>query len=116
VPDAGDFVWLTFDPQAGREQAGRRLLPGRNTRRSSREGRGADWMLTQPGGQGELEKISPRTGNPSRTGLVLAAEHLYGGQHLSIGAHLPAHRGQKFAVAAGLAELVEQQFHRLDRA
>jgi len=23
VPDAGDFVWLTFDPQAGREQAGR---------------------------------------------------------------------------------------------
>jgi mRNA interferase MazF len=29
VPDAGDFVWLTFDPQAGREQAGRRpaLVP-----------------------------------------------------------------------------------------
>ena len=24
VPDAGDFVWLTFDSQAGREQAGRR--------------------------------------------------------------------------------------------
>lgn len=24
VPDAGDFVWLTFDPQAGQEQAGRR--------------------------------------------------------------------------------------------
>ena len=24
VPQAGDFVWLTFDPQAGREQAGRR--------------------------------------------------------------------------------------------
>lgn len=24
APDAGDFVWLTFDPQAGREQAGRR--------------------------------------------------------------------------------------------
>jgi len=24
VPDAGDIVWLTFDPQAGREQAGRR--------------------------------------------------------------------------------------------
>ena len=24
VPEAGDFVWLTFDPQAGREQAGRR--------------------------------------------------------------------------------------------
>ena len=24
VPDSGDLVWLTFDPQAGREQAGRR--------------------------------------------------------------------------------------------
>jgi mRNA interferase MazF len=24
LPEAGDFVWLTFDPQAGREQAGRR--------------------------------------------------------------------------------------------
>ena len=24
VPEAGDIVWLTFDPQAGREQAGRR--------------------------------------------------------------------------------------------
>jgi len=24
APDAADFVWLTFDPQAGREQAGRR--------------------------------------------------------------------------------------------
>jgi mRNA interferase MazF len=24
VPDAGDVVWLTFDPQAGREQRGRR--------------------------------------------------------------------------------------------
>jgi mRNA interferase MazF len=23
VPDAGDIIWLTFDPQAGREQAGR---------------------------------------------------------------------------------------------
>jgi mRNA interferase MazF len=24
VPDAGDLVWLTFDPQSGREQKGRR--------------------------------------------------------------------------------------------
>jgi mRNA interferase MazF len=23
-PEAGDLIWLTFDPQAGREQAGRR--------------------------------------------------------------------------------------------
>ena len=25
IPDAGDLVWLTFDPQAGHEQRGRRL-------------------------------------------------------------------------------------------
>ncbi len=24
IPETGDLVWLTFDPQAGREQAGRR--------------------------------------------------------------------------------------------
>jgi mRNA interferase MazF len=24
LPDTGDLIWLTFDPQAGREQAGRR--------------------------------------------------------------------------------------------
>jgi mRNA interferase MazF len=24
VPDSGDVIWLTFDPQAGREQRGRR--------------------------------------------------------------------------------------------
>jgi mRNA interferase MazF len=25
VPDAGDMVWISFDPQAGHEQAGHRL-------------------------------------------------------------------------------------------
>ncbi|RPI12393.1 MAG: endoribonuclease MazF [Acidobacteriales bacterium] len=38
VPQTGDFVWLTFDPQAGREQSGRRpalvLSPGEYNRRS----------------------------------------------------------------------------------
>ena len=24
IPDSGDIVWITFDPQAGHEQAGRR--------------------------------------------------------------------------------------------
>jgi mRNA interferase MazF len=24
IPNTGDLIWLTFDPQAGREQAGRR--------------------------------------------------------------------------------------------
>src|SRR5262249_55062393 len=28
VPDAGHLVWLSFSPQAGREQAGRRPPPG----------------------------------------------------------------------------------------
>jgi mRNA interferase MazF len=38
VPETGDFVWLTFDPQAGREQAGRRaalvLSPGQYNAKS----------------------------------------------------------------------------------
>jgi mRNA interferase MazF len=38
VPDAGDLVWLTFNPQAGREQAGRRpavvLSPAAYNKRS----------------------------------------------------------------------------------
>lgn len=38
VPDLGDLVWLDFDPQAGREQAGRRpalvLSPKLYNRRS----------------------------------------------------------------------------------
>lgn len=38
VPDTGDLVWLTFDPQAGREQAGRRqaviLFPAQYNRKS----------------------------------------------------------------------------------
>jgi mRNA interferase MazF len=39
VPDAGDLVWISFDPQAGREQAGRRpalvLSPASYNRKSS---------------------------------------------------------------------------------
>jgi mRNA interferase MazF len=39
VPDAGDLIWLTFDPQAGHEQAGRRpalvLSPKSYNQRSS---------------------------------------------------------------------------------
>jgi len=38
TPDAGDVVWLAFDPQAGREQAGRRpavvLSPSQYNRKS----------------------------------------------------------------------------------
>ncbi len=39
VPDRGEIVWFTFDPQAGREQAGRRpalvLSPALYNRRAS---------------------------------------------------------------------------------
>jgi mRNA interferase MazF len=39
VPDTGDLIWLTFDPQAGREQAGRRpalvLSPGAYNEKAS---------------------------------------------------------------------------------
>ncbi len=39
VPDAGDLIWLDFDPQAGREQAGRRpavvLSPAAYNQRAS---------------------------------------------------------------------------------
>jgi mRNA interferase MazF len=38
APEAGDLVWLTFDPQAGREQSGRRpalvVSPARYNRKS----------------------------------------------------------------------------------
>ncbi len=38
APDAGDLIWLTFDPHAGREEAGRRpalvLSPEQYNRRS----------------------------------------------------------------------------------
>ena len=39
VPERGDLLWLTFDPQAGREQAGRRpalvLSPSAYNRRAN---------------------------------------------------------------------------------
>ena len=39
VPERGDLIWLTFDPQAGREQAGRRpalvLSPSAYNRRAN---------------------------------------------------------------------------------
>lgn len=39
VPNAGDLIWLTFDPHAGREQRGRRpalvLSPSAYNRKSS---------------------------------------------------------------------------------
>ena len=38
LPDAGDLIWLTFDPQAGHEQGGRRpavILSGKSYNQKS---------------------------------------------------------------------------------
>ncbi len=47
APNAGDLVWLTFNPQAGREQAGRRpavvLSPAAYNKRS---GLALVWPIT----------------------------------------------------------------------
>ena len=63
-PEAGDIVWLTFDPQAGREQAGRRpalvLSPGIYNGKSSlalicpitNQAKGYPFEVPVPGGCG----------------------------------------------------------------
>jgi mRNA interferase MazF len=62
VPERGDLLWLTFDPQAGREQAGRRpalvLSPLAYNRRASlalvcpitRQAKGYPFEVTLPSG------------------------------------------------------------------
>jgi mRNA interferase MazF len=64
VPDSGDLIWLTFDPQAGHEQAGRRpalvLSPKVYNRRSglvlvcpiASQAKGYPFEVTVPGGHG----------------------------------------------------------------
>jgi len=64
APDAGDYVWLTFDPQAGREQAGRRpalvLSPRLYNAKSgmalacpiTNQSKGYPFEVTVPSGQG----------------------------------------------------------------
>jgi mRNA interferase MazF len=74
VPDAGDFVWLTLDPQAGRDQAGRRpalvLSPKTYNAKSglalacpiTNQAKGYPFEVSVPAGQGA-------------TGVILA-DHL----------------------------------------
>jgi mRNA interferase MazF len=74
VPDTGDLVWLTFDPQAGREQAARRpalvLSPKIYNAKSglalacpiTNQAKGYPFEVTLPEGQGT-------------TGVILA-DHL----------------------------------------
>ena len=62
VPERGDLVWLTFDPQAGREQAGRRpalvLSPALYNRRANlmlacpitNQAKGYPFEVALPGG------------------------------------------------------------------
>lgn len=64
VPDGGDFIWLTFDPQAGHEQAGRRpalvLSPKIYNHKSglalvcpvTNQAKGYPFEVTVPSGQG----------------------------------------------------------------
>ena len=64
VPDGGDLIWLTFDPQAGHEQAGRRpalvLSPKAYNRKSglalvcpvTNQAKGYPFEVTVPIGHG----------------------------------------------------------------
>jgi mRNA interferase MazF len=64
VPDGGDLIWLTFDPQAGHEQAGRRpalvLSPKVYNHRSglalvcpvTNQAKGYPFEVTVPSGHG----------------------------------------------------------------
>jgi mRNA interferase MazF len=64
APDTGDYIWLTFDPQAGREQAGRRpalvLSPRIYNAKSgmalacpiTNQSKGYPFEVTVPSGQG----------------------------------------------------------------
>jgi mRNA interferase MazF len=74
VPDAGDFVWLSFDPQAGPEQAGRRpalvLSPKADNEKS---GRALPCPITNQA-KGYPFEVAVPAGWPA-TGVILA-DHL----------------------------------------
>ena len=64
IPDSGDFIWITFDPQAGHEQAGRRpalvLSPKLYNQKSgfalvcpvTNQAKGYPFEVAVPGGHG----------------------------------------------------------------
>jgi mRNA interferase MazF len=64
VPDSGDFIWLSFDPQAGHERGGRRpalvLSPKIYNQKSglalvcpvTNQPKGYPFEITVPGGHG----------------------------------------------------------------
>lgn len=62
VPDAGDLVWLTFDPQAGHEQGGRRPALILSPREYNAKARLA---LACPITNQSEEGVSVRGGDPS---------------------------------------------------
>ena len=71
VPDSGDIIWLTFDPQAGHEQAGRRpalvLSPKIYNQKS---GLALVCPVTNQAKGYPFEVIVP--GGPGVTGVILA--------------------------------------------
>lgn len=93
VPERGDLVWLSFDPQAGHEQAGRRpaliLSPSLYNRSSSlalvvpitSQAKGYPFEVPVPAGAGvrgviladHLKSVDWRARNAERIGALQAA-------------------------------------------
>ena len=62
VPDSGDLIWLTFDPQAGREQAGPALV-----RPITSQAKGYPFEMDVPAGQGVARRFEGKgTGGEGR--------------------------------------------------
>lgn len=73
VPDAGDLVWLTFDPQAGHEQRGRRpalILSARSY--NAKAGLVIACPITSQAKGYPFEVPIPSSGAGAVTGVVLA--------------------------------------------
>lgn len=71
VPDAGDLVWLTFDPQAGHEQRGRRPALILSLRVYNAKARLAIACLVTAPAKGHPFEVSLPAGG-AVTGVVLA--------------------------------------------
>ena len=73
VPNAGDLVWLTFDPQAGHERRGRRPALILSPRLYNAKARLAiACPITSPVKGYPFEVVIPPTGTGRITGVVLA--------------------------------------------
>ena len=75
VPDTGDFVWLTFDPQAGREQAGRRRQRWFLVQNHTTSGPVSPWPVPSQTKPKDIRSKWPSRLVPARRGVILA-DHL----------------------------------------